>query len=162
MQSRIYDCPLCANEVEVIDFQSSGPVRCCYCDGQFRTDAISSRVPTFDYVRKSRPPQPPAVIVERPAHLPYCESCRTTVNPNVVSVNESPGGIILPTAVGAVYRANSYTRLVKVCPFCGNQVFSARDIESARQSGNARILIMVIVIISVAVLTFFACIASNG
>ena len=124
MMSQVYDCPLCAKEVKVIDFGSSGPVRCWFCNGQFRTEPVKTKVPPpFDYVRKSRPPIPPSL----PSHLPYCDNCRTRVNPNVVAVNESAGGVILPTFFGAVYRPVSSTRLVKVCPHCGNQVFSEQD-----------------------------------
>jgi DNA-directed RNA polymerase subunit RPC12/RpoP len=134
MTSRNYKCPLCANEVELIDFQSSGPVQCYFCDGHFRVPPISSLEPNFDYVRQSQRPQSP--VIQSASHLPYCHQCRTAVNPNVLSINESSGGVILPTAIGAVYKANSYTRLVKVCPHCGNEVFSAQDL--VQQEADSR------------------------
>lgn len=69
-----------------------------------------------------------------PTHIPYCYSCGKSVSPNVVNRTTQGVGMFVPTEIGiGLYRANSTSELIKVCPHCGGRVQSEDDREMSRR-----------------------------
>jgi hypothetical protein len=126
-------CPHCRKNLNVAGADSESIAQCCHCGGQFKVPAL-------------------------PSHIPFCRSCNRSVNPNVVSRTHVRGGVMLPTDAGFVYGSNSTSELVKVCPFCGEQVFSDREIaarNAASESDFTTTFVLIIVCLVLGVIVLF-------
>jgi hypothetical protein len=84
------------------------------------------------------------------------------VNPNVVNRTTQSGGVAIPTNLGALYKPISNSELVKVCPFCGNQVFSEQDVIAKEKADEAVGMFWFIFLVGFAVLILIAFLATKS
>jgi hypothetical protein len=96
---------------------------------------------------------------QRSSHLPYCSSCRCRVNPSVVSRNRTGPGAAFAMGDGYAFAQRSTSELIKVCPKCGERVYTAGELdEFKRRHANDEVWLWVLIGIVVVFIIIFAAI----
>jgi hypothetical protein len=82
----------------------------------------------------------------RSSHLPYCSRCRSHVNPSVVSRNRGGPGAAFAVGDGYVFAQRSTSELIKICPKCGERVYTTQELdEFVQRHANDEVWVWVII-----------------